>query len=392
MINLETDLDALVEQLEALHRDPGFAAVARWKEQHPGAKAIGHLPVFAPRELIAAAGMLPVGVVGNGDLEIIRGDAYFQSYICHLPRSVIELGVSGRLDSLDGMVFPSTCDVIRNLSGMWKLLFPDKWVEYLDMPQNFSFEVGGLLYGNQLRRMRKELGELAGREITDDALRAAIVAYDDNRRLMESLHSARRDAPWKYPSWEVYLVMRAGYVLPVEEHDAVLNRYLELASERDAVPRDHIRVVLSGAFCEQPPLDMIRTLERAGCYIVEDDLSLCQRWHTAAIFQPDADPIDAMVHGFLTMSRVSASVYRPDGDNGQDLVNKVLATGAEGVVFAAPSFCDPALLDQPMNVAALDSVNIPYTSFKYSENTGQFQVIREQAGTFSDSIRLWGQA
>jgi benzoyl-CoA reductase subunit C len=68
----------------------------------------------------------------------------------------------------------------------------------------------------------------------------------------------------------------------------------------------------------------------------------------------------------------------------------VKTSGAQGVIFAAPSFCDPALLDQPMLQAALDQQKIPWTAFKYAENLGQFQVIREQAGTFSDSIRLWG--
>ncbi|NIP71960.1 MAG: benzoyl-CoA reductase subunit C, partial [Gammaproteobacteria bacterium] len=56
------------------------------------------------------------------------------------------------------------------------------------------------------------------------------------------------------------------------------------------------------------------------------------------------------------------------------------------------SFCDPALLDQPMLTAAVERAGIPCTEFKYAENTGQFQVIREQAGTFSDSIKLWGEA
>jgi len=40
----------------------------------------------------------------------------------------------------------------------------------------------------------------------------------------------------------------------------------------------------------------------------------------------------------------------------------------------------------------LDQHAIPYTSFKYAENTGQFQSIREQAGTFADSVKLWGTA
>ena len=62
------------------------------------------------------------------------------------------------------------------------------------------------------------------------------------------------------------------------------------------------------------------------------------------------------------------------------------------MIFAAASFCDPALLDQPMLEAALEDAAIPYTSFKFAENTGQFQVIREQAGAFSDAVRLWEDA
>jgi benzoyl-CoA reductase subunit C len=62
------------------------------------------------------------------------------------------------------------------------------------------------------------------------------------------------------------------------------------------------------------------------------------------------------------------------------------------VLFAAPSFCDPALLERPMLQAVLDASGIAYTSFKYAENTGQLQPIREQAGTFSDSIKLWSSA
>ena len=73
-------------------------------------------------------------------------------------------------------------------------------------------------------------------------------------------------------------------------------------------------------------------------------------------------------------------------------LRQVERSKAEGVLFCAPSFCDPALLDQPMAQAALDRRGIPWTSFKYSENTGQFHVIREQAGTFADSNKLWSEA
>ena len=131
-------LTEIVRRCETLFEDLHFNAVKAWKAAAPGRKAIGYMPIYVPRELIHAAGMLPVGIFGGGDqLEVIQGDAYYQSYICRIPRSTIELGLTGRLDCLDGMLFPSICDVIRNLSGMWQILFKDKYVRYFDVPQEY---------------------------------------------------------------------------------------------------------------------------------------------------------------------------------------------------------------------------------------------------------------
>ena len=79
-------------------------------------------------------------------------------------------------------------------------------------------------------------------------------------------------------------------------------------------------------------------------------------------------------------------------DKGVFLLKQVKTRGAEGVVFAAPSFCDPALLERPMLQDVLGKHKVPYTAFKYAENTGQMAPIREQAGTFADSIKLWSAA
>jgi benzoyl-CoA reductase subunit C len=85
-------------------------------------------------------------------------------------------------------------------------------------------------------------------------------------------------------------------------------------------------------------------------------------------------------------------MYSPRAGRGAALVERVRQARAEGVIFAAPSFCTPALLDQPMLSEALDREHIPWTAFKYAENTGQFQPIREQTGTFADTMKLWSAA
>ena len=390
---MNPDLTHLVERVTNLYEDLAFQAVRDWKAEDTGRHAIGYMPIYVPRELIHAAGMLPVGILGAGDrLEIIRGDAYFQSYICHIPRSTIELALTQRLEALDGMLFPSICDVIRNLSGMWQMLFPERYVRYVDLPQNFNPAVGGAFWRQELDTLRADLGRIAGREITDRELHNSVTVYNENRRALRQLYEARSKRPWLFPTSEVYLVLRAGTVLPVEEHTEIVRRYLELAPlENDRLEQDMSRVVLVGMFCEQPPLGLLITLERAGCWIVDDDLLLGLRWMGGDVPE-EGDPLENLVIAYLEQSAQTASVYQPEGNRGAWLVESVQHNVAEGVIFCAPSFCDPALLEQPMLVAALDQAEIPHTQFKYSENTGQFAVIREQAGTFSDSIRLWSEA
>lgn len=390
---MKPELEQLVHRAQQLYEDLDLAAVRAWKQAAPGRKAIGYMPIYVPRELMHAAGMLPVGILGGGDrLEIIRGDAYFQSYICHIPRSTVELALSGRLDVLDGMLFPSICDVIRNLSGMWTMLFPGRYVRYVDVPQNFDPKVGGAYWRRELETLQGDLTRLAGRSIKDDDLRHSIVIYNQNRQVIRELYQARSRQPWVYPTSELYLFLRAGNVLPPEEHTELLRQYLKLAPlEEDRKEKDHSRVVLVGMFCEQPPLGLLLTLERAGCWIVDDDLLLGMRWLTGEV-EVEGDPLANLVTAFLEQSTATASRYQPEGDRGRALVESVQHNVAEGVIFCAPSFCDPALLDQPMLIAALDRESIQHTQFKYSEDTGQFAVIREQAGTFSDSIRLWSEA
>jgi len=390
---MDADLQTLIARARWLFDDIDLGAVKEWKSRQPGRRAIGHMPIYVPRELIHAAGMLPVGIVGGGDrLEIIRGDAYFQSYICRIPRSTIELALSHRLDVLDGMLFPSICDVIRNLSGMWSMLFPEQYVHYVDVPQNFDPLVGGRYWRHELEVLRDDFQRISTRTISDDDLRASIAVYNENRRAIRELYRARSARPWVFPLSEVYLFLRAGNVLPPDEHTALVRAYLDLAP-RDPERRDQdrSRVVLVGMFCEQPPHGLVLTIERAGCWVVDDDLLLGLRWLQGDV-PLDGDPLDNLVDAYLNQSASTASRYEPKGDRGRWLVESVERNQAEGVVFCAPSFCDPALLEQPMLVAALDRHGIPHTEFKYSEDTGQFAVIREQAGTFSDSIRLWSEA
>jgi benzoyl-CoA reductase subunit C len=380
----------IVARCQQLFDDLDFTTARAWKEGAPGRRVVAYMPIYVPREIIHAAGMLPLGILGGGEnLEVIHGDAYYQSYICRIPRSTLELGITGKLAFVDGFLFPSICDVIRNLSGIWKILFPKVYVRYFDVPQNFADGVGGRYYVQELRELKEGLERLGGAPITDEALRASIAVYNQNRRLVREVYALRARAPWLAPTSEVYLLMRAGMVLPVEEHSRLLGDYLAAAAAEQRPMRDNCRVVLNGVFCEQPPLNLIKAVEMSGCYVVDDDFMLVTRWLLDDV-PVEGDPLENLAAAFLHRSVETSAKYQPSlAEKGKYIVDAVRDNGAEGVIFAAPSFCDPALLERPMLESRLDAVDVPYIGFKYAENSGQMQPVREQAGTFADSIKLW---
>jgi benzoyl-CoA reductase subunit C len=392
MTELDDPAAAALARARELVEDLDFAHVAAWKREHPGALVVGHLPIYVPRPLFEAMGCLPVTIFGGGDqLDVVRGDSFFQSYICHLPRSTVELGLRVGLQAFDAFVFPSTCDVIRNLSGMWQMLFPDKPVAYLDMPQNFAPELGGRFYAGELRRVAAMLVAAGARPLTDDALARAIAEENRRQALLDELAALRSQEPWRVRASEAYLATRAGTQLAAADHAALLRELLRGFRARPARAYDNARVVVVGSFCEQPPFGLIRTLEQSGCDIVVDDFQLGLTAIRGPIAPGDGEaPLDALVRAFLAQGTPTACRYVGNAPKGEALLAQIRDHRADGVVFLAASFCDPALLDQPMLEKALDGAQVPYTSVKFSENTAQFQPVREQAGAFGDSLRLWG--
>ncbi|MCX6315049.1 MAG: benzoyl-CoA reductase subunit C [Chitinophagaceae bacterium] len=383
-------LDALLAHCTEQAFDLHFSKARQWKAAEPGRLLLGFLPIYFPREIVHAVNGMGVGIMGVGDRkQIIKGDAYYQSYICHLPRGVIEMALDNSLDDFDGFVFPAICDCVRNLSGMFKLVERGKFQRYFDYPQNFSPSIGGVFFRQELEKVLDDLFQVNGVKLSTEKLNHAIGLYNTNRKLIEHIYQIRQDYPWRLSAVDTYHIIRAGLVMTVEEHNQILEQVVEVISEERGEPLDNIRVVISGSFCEQPPIGLLKSIEMAGCYIVDDDLMLGSRWIQGDVDDKSDDPLGAIVDAYLTKSTFSSAVYDVGNPKGDRLVKLVKERHADGVIFSAASFCDPALLDKPEMQKACDAAGIPQINFQFHENTGQFKVIKEQAGTFSDSIKLW---
>lgn len=377
--------EELAANCRELMLDVRFPTVREWKER-TGGKAVGCFPVYTPQELIAAAGALPVTIYGGrGQLDIDHADSRIQSFVCSIARSTLELGLAGHLGWLDGFVAPSICDVARNLSGVWKHNFTQGFLFYLHLPQNVEFEAAKTYYRGELERLQRCLEETTGRKVTEESLGAAVRTFNRNRALLGEMEARRAARPEQWPASQVYAIAAAGNAMAREEHNALLERALELGAAQERPKRDAVRVMLRGAFCEQPPLELLDVLEEAGCAVVEDDLQIGGKFFAQPL-EENGDALGAMVRGYMNRTVLTPVNNPGKRSRNEDLLARCKAKGIQGVIFASPKFCEPALYDAVLLRRAAERGGLPTLEFEYEEKMSVFESVRMQAETFVESI------
>jgi len=380
-----TDFERTFDRLNDVIQDISLGSVRRWKEQHPAGKAIAFFPVYAPVEIVHAAGMLPVLMSGAGDrLDIQHADSRFGSFICSIVKTTLEMAMTGHLEPLDAFLFSSICDSARNLCYVLKRNFPQMYVDFLHLPHSTSGSSVDFL-AEEYRRLMVELEKLGGVIVREEALHKSIALYNEQRRLVRLVYELRARSPHLLRAWESYVLVRSGNFLPVEEHIDILRHALESVSSRDAKKRDSIRVVIEGSFCEQPPLELIRMLENAGCDVVEDDLTLAQRWFTRNV-AVNGDPVRALAESYVHHS-VYSSVRHDTGHPRSDgLADKIRRTQAEAVIFLIAKFCEPAYFDYVLFKKKVDEMGLPHLLLEFEEKLFTFDRIRTEVETFVESL------
>ncbi|MGZ8717354.1 MAG: 2-hydroxyacyl-CoA dehydratase, partial [Gaiellaceae bacterium] len=331
-------LDELLLLAKETVEDPDMPTVARWREA--GGKVLGHFQVYFPEEIAHAAGLLPVKVRG-AQVESRQADARFGSYLCSIIKTSLELALSGRLE-LDLFVSHPICDAARNLAAVWGRNF-SYGCRILYLPQNPN-SIGSAAYlRNEYMRVRTDIEEVSGRTISDEGLAVSVALFNENRRLMRQLYAVRRETPWQLSVEESYALVALGGLVTREEHNDLLGRAIALIGERVTQPRDLMRVVFEGGFCEQPPLELLRTIA-SSCYVVDDDLLIGLRYLLEDVPSgTGVDPWSALVRAYLDQSSYSPVQHDLRKPKERMLLERIRQSGAQAAIVSAAKMCEPGL-------------------------------------------------
>ncbi|MBI3403710.1 MAG: 2-hydroxyacyl-CoA dehydratase [Acidobacteria bacterium] len=372
-------LDAALAALRDVLEDVDYPTVRRWRAG--GGRVVGHFQVYFPEEIAHAAGLLPLKIHG-APIEPRQAEARFGSYLCSIVKTSLELALSGHVE-LDLFVTHPICDAARNLAAVWgrNVAYP---CEILYLPQNANSAQAVDYLRHEYDRLRRLIEQIAGRAVTDDDLRASIGVFNENRRLLRELYAIRRDRPWLLAADEAWVLMAIGGAIPREEHNALLGALLPQIEERPARPQDRLRVVFEGGFCEQPPLDLLRTIAQS-CYVVDDDLLIGLRWITADV-SAKGDPLRDLAHAYLEHSAYSPVQHDLRKPKERMLLERIRSSGAGAAIVTAAKMCEPGLEEQVAYSRALDDAGVPYFVSEFEENMTSFEHLQIQLETFVENV------
>jgi benzoyl-CoA reductase subunit C len=372
-------VEEVLRHCRDLVEDATFPTVKRWREA--GGKVIGHFQVYFPEEIAHAAGALPLKLRG-APVEPTQADSRFGSYLCSIVKTTLEVALSGAA-RVDMFVTHPICDAARNLAGVWgrNFEFP---CQILYLPQNANSAHAARYLRGEYERLKRGIEGVTGRAIAVADLARSLAVYNENRALLRRLYAIKREAPWRLPAEDAYALMAVGLMIPREEHNELLRHVLPEIEKSAARRQDRIRIVFEGGFCEQPPLDLIRTIGRS-CYVVDDDLLIGMRWILEDVLH-DGDPLGALASAYLERSSYSPVQHDLRKPKERMLLERIARADARAAIVTAAKMCEPGLEEQVAYTHALDAAGIPYFVSEFEENMTSFEQLAIQLETFVENI------
>jgi bzd-type benzoyl-CoA reductase N subunit len=225
-----------------------------------------------------------------------EADTYLDPVFCPYVRTCFDIAMKGRYDFLDGSLWPTSCDNLINVYGIWEYNLKPAYTYQLSIPK-VSDSLALKFFKEDIEYFRKSLEELIGREISDEAICRAIERHNENRALLRELYQQRKqDPPLLYGS-EVTQMLVAVMSLPVAEANQLLREVLdEVRQRRDGPQRKSARLLISGN--ELDDSTFIELIEDCGANVVVDDMCIGTRffWHDVEM---TPDPLDGLARRYL---------------------------------------------------------------------------------------------
>lgn len=324
-----------------------------------GKRTVGCLGSDVPEEILMAAGYTPVRVFGVPGEPTPAADEFLESAFDPTIRSQLERLLSGSYAGLDRLAVSNSSDslvrvfyYIRHMrraypaSTLPPTYFHD--AKFSPFGSSASYNAG------RAKAFVDEASSWNCLQVSDDELRAAMAACEENRKLLRKMAEYRRGPSPRIKGSEALAIIGASTLMPKDEFGRLLSAALSGLEARPALAA--LPLALSGSLHDEP--SFYEAVERAGGTIACEDHDLGSRLYSGPEIELGSpDPASAIAEYYHlrvpSVKKMSIAQHRAA------LLAQVEESGAAGVVFYIRAYDDAASWDRRALTKALDEKGIP---------------------------------
>jgi benzoyl-CoA reductase/2-hydroxyglutaryl-CoA dehydratase subunit BcrC/BadD/HgdB len=361
-----------------------------------GAKVVGYFCIYAPVEMVQAAGAIPVRLMRGGHVAEEAGERYLRADACSFCNACVgNFELDPIYKQVDAVLSVNTCDMMRRLPEAIERHFGTR-VFQLYMPRTsepLPHRVSE--FRRQLERLAAELVGLTGTAIGAERLESEIATFNRLRDMLRQASDSRRmDAPLLSGGTMLDLEATTWLLGPVRAV-SLIEEALRIIAARPRPETRRPRLMLGGSVLTEDDrwlLDMVE--EKAD--IVTDVLCTGTRWFAEDV--PDegesgngeigrrgrdrsaADPLDRLASYYFGRPcmhrRPNSALY----EYAQKLAREFRV---EGLVYKTLLYCDPWSFEARRLQEAL---GIPMLHLDTDYSTENRQQVRTRVEAFLETL------
>ena len=237
-----------------------------------GRPVVGIMCEFTPREIILAAGAVPVCLCGGSAATIPAAEQFLPANVCPLIKSTYGYLVKGSnpfLDDADLVVGETTCDGKKK---MFELMGKSKPMYVLELPQKAADADALRHWTWEIRKFKEFLEQRFHTRVTEDKLRDAIRLMNRERGLRRQLADlmARDVPPLTGRQLIEFKSVISGIETDLQQYEAAIrlfgNGTTSVSPSSSANPP--VRVLLTGVPIVHGVERVLELIEQAGSVVV----------------------------------------------------------------------------------------------------------------------------
>lgn len=374
------------QDFEEARRD-GFLTIKELKDS--GKNIVGTFCTYTPKELIYAAGAIPVSLCSVSEETIPAAEKHLPKNLCPLIKASYGYALTDKCPYMyfsDMIVGETTCDGKKK---MYELLGELKDTYIMQLPQTQDKERGMDLWKEEISRFKNKLEKKFETSISKEKISEAISQINDERKLLKEFYSMGKLTPPPLSGYEMHKVLNGvSYTFDKKQQNKKIREIIENLKEIDKNKSSKVsveapRILITGCPIGGVAEKIIKPIEEAGAVVVSYE-NCGGAKNLDRLVDETIDPIQALAEKYIS---IPCSVMSPNTDR-EDLLKRLIDEyKVDGVVEVILQACHTYNVEtHQIKRVVTKNKEIPYMSLETDYSTGDAGQVKTRIEAFIEML------